>query len=744
VSRGDAGRACRVCVRTGLRLQGGRCGTCRAADRIEPCDRCGLVRVVSTRAETGEAVCGTCRNRIRAAARVNELQADATRIVARWLVDVDVAVIAAAVAATAPNFRQAQWLVTALSEGAGVVRGSTTAPPVIDRLVTELVGAGVAEIALPCCVRCGRSAWLSQRIDGHRACVTCAHTSRAETCTGCGKSRPVTVRDAAGGAVCSACRRKDPARWEACSRCARMRTVVRRLDDGTGLCPTCHRRAVAVCAICGHERVCAGIRAGTPRCQPCTARQATCTWCDRTARVAVVWATGPVCSTCRYKGLEAKAICAGCGKVRRPDPRHPSGRCADCVGLAVFNVCADCGGEDRIYRAGRCFSCTVLVVFDALAAGTVDLSRVRDTLAASDRPRAVLRWVQTRFSTETIGRLAAGELELSHQGLDELGESLAVTRLRGVLVQSGLLVERNELLARLEAWISEQVAGIAEPEDRRMIEAFATWQVLRRARRRAERAGPVSIKNARSEIRRGIEFLAFLQTRGRSLADCTQPDVELWLAGPQVRRHVADFLGWAHRQHRCPELVVARRSQVWPARQISDDELRVLVTRLLADTGLRLADRVAGLFVVCYGQMPARIARLRVEHVTIDTDRVRVRFGRDEVELPDVIATLVADLVATRRGRAATEPDATSPWLFPGAIPGRPLDSETLRMRLVTIGVANLQVRTATLLDLATHIPATVLADLVGLHDNTAARWNRAAGGDWATYVAIRSATPAT
>jgi hypothetical protein len=740
VSRSAAGRACTVCARTGLRLRGGRCGRCRAADRTERCDGCGLVRTVSTRTAAGEPLCGTCRNRTRAAARTRELHADATRVVTGWLSDVDVAVIGAAVAAAAPNLRQAQWLIAALGEGPGVLHRSTTAPPVVDRLVERLVGGGVTGIAPPCCVRCGRRGWLSQRIGGRRACVTCAHTSRAETCTVCGKARPVTVRDAAGGAICSSCRRNDPAHWEACSRCAKQRPVVRRLDDGAALCPTCNRRVVAVCSICGHERVCAGIRAGTPRCQPCTARQAACSWCGRTARVSMVWATGPVCSTCRYKGLEAKATCAGCGQLRRPDPRHPSGRCADCVGLPVFSVCADCGGEDRIYRDGRCIACTVLVTFDALTAGTVDLSDLRDTLAASDRPRAVLRWLRTEFVADTVGKLATGDVALSHHGLDELGDNLAVTRLRSVLVQSGLLVERNEVIARLETWITEQVAGIPDPDDRRTIEAFATWQVLRRARRRAERAEPLSIKNARSQIRRAIEFLAFLQTRGHTLADCTQPDVELWLSGPQVRRHVADFLGWARRQRRCPELDVRRRSQVWPARQISDHELRALVTRLLTDLGLALADRVAGLFVVCYAQMPARIVRLRAEHVTIDTDSTKVRFGRDEVVLPEVIATLLAELVAVRRGRAATEPHATSRWLFPGAIPGRPLDAETLRLRLVTIGVANLRVRTATLLDLAAQIPATVLADLVGLHDTTAARWNRAAGGDWATYVAIKSA----
>lgn len=73
--------------------------------------------------------------------------------------------------------------------------------------------------------------------------------------------------------------------------------------------------------------------------------------------------------------------------------------------------------------------------------------------------------------------------------------------------------------------------------------------------------------------------------------------------------------------------------------------------------------------------------------------------------------------------------------------PGRRrIDSETLRQHLKTIGVDNLQVRTATLLDLAAEVPASILADLVGLYPTTATRWTRAAGGDWAGYVATRTA----
>lgn len=731
---------CATCGRSGLRLKGGVCSRCAAFGRIERCATCGAERPVCTRTAEGAPVCGLCRRRQLAAERTACLHGDAAAVVAGWLGGVDAAVVRRAVEAAAINLRQAEWLAAALVEGPAVLQGSTTAPPVIDRLVAALSAVGVAGVAAPCCVRCGRREWLSQRIEGHRACQPCAQASRVEVCVRCGKSKPVTVRDATGAAVCSPCHRGDRSRWTPCARCGNVRPTGRRLEDGSGWCPSCIRR-VAVCSICGNERFCAGIGEGRPRCDACSARRAACSWCGRSARVSVVWASGPVCATCRYRGLEAKAVCDGCGELRRPDPRHPSGRCADCVGLPAFNVCSACGLEDRIYRAGRCVRCELLAAVDAVATGAAtDLSMLRATLASTDRPRAVLRWMETPFVAGALARIAGGEIPLTHAGIDELGANLAVTRLRGVLVQCGLLPERSEVMAGLEAWIDLQLAGITDAEDRRAVEAFARWRVLRRARDRARRIEPATTKSARRMVSRAIEFLAFVRAHGRTLSDCTQADVDLWLAGPPARRHVHDFVVWARRHHLCGPIDVPVRPQAWPTREMTGAELRAVVARLLADDGLRVAERVAGLFVACYGQTPARLVRLTIDHVSIGAETVSVRFGRDDIVLPPAVAAVVVELIGSRRGRAATEPQATSRWLFPGALPGRPLASETLRKRLHRAGVPSLKVRSAALLDLAADVPASILADLVGLDPGTATRWTRAAGGDWAGYVATRVA----
>lgn len=425
--------------------------------------------------------------------------------------------------------------------------------------------------------------------------------------------------------------------------------------------------------------------------------------------------------------------------MRRPDPRHPSGRCSTCVGLPTLCVCRVCGIEDRIYSQGRCWRCTLAGTFDTLTAdGVVDLDRLRSTLINSQRPRAVLRWLRTEFASETIGALASGDLALTHSAIDELGDNLAVGRLRAVLVTAGLLAARDETITRLEQWAARQIERIDSPADRQLIEAFATWWVLRRARNRAGEELDDSA-GARRQIARAIELLEFLHHHQRTLAECTQADIDLWLTGPPARRAARAFVVWAHQRRLCAKLTIANRVQGWPTRQLAYAEQQQIVTRLLTDTTINLVDRVVGLLVGCYGQTPARLARLTTADITTGPTAVMIRFGRSDVELVEPIGSFVAALVETRRGRAATDDTATSRWLFPGGLPGRHLDPETIAARLRHLGISAAKLRTDVLLDLGADIPPAILADLIGLYPETAARWTHAAGGDWTHYVAARN-----
>jgi hypothetical protein len=158
--------------------------------------------------------------------------------------------------------------------------------------------------------------------------------------------------------------------------------------------------------------------------------------------------------------------------------------------------------------------------------------------------------------------------------------------------------------------------------------------------------------------------------------------------------------------------------------------------RLLHDSTLKPEDRVAGLLVLLYAQWPATISKLTLGHVQATDDQVQIRLGREPAVLPEPLDALVLQLVTTRRGHAAIGDQGTSAWLFPGGQPGRPISASRMSERLRQPGILPAQARSAALFQLATDLPATVLARMLGIHISVAVAWQRAAAGDWAAYAA--------
>jgi len=114
---------------------------------------------------------------------------------------------------------------------------------------------------------------------------------------------------------------------------------------------------------------------------------------------------------------------------------------------------------------------------------------------------------------------------------------------------------------------------------------------------------------------------------------------------------------------------------------------------------------------------------------------VRLRLGREPIVLPEPLAELVLQVVASRRGKAVIGDQGTSPWLFPGGQPSRPISAFGLAERLRQLGIRSGQAR-STALFLATELPAAVLARILGIHISVATAWQRASSGDWTAYAA--------
>ena len=332
--------------------------------------------------------------------------------------------------------------------------------------------------------------------------------------------------------------------------------------------------------------------------------------------------------------------------------------------------------------------------------------------------------------------LAAGQHPLTHAGLDELPDAKPLRHLRSVLVATGALPPRDEQLIRLERWITTTIA--AHP-DQQLLHRYAIWHVLRRLRQRnnGKHLSYSQHIGAQQHLRAAITLLDWLTSHGLTLATARQDDLDTWLTSEDSkhRREAGHFVRWARGQ-KLTGLDFAAIKWDGPAGDF-DTEIRwQQARRLLHDDNINTADRVAGLLVLLYAQWPATVARLTLEHVHDDEHQVRLRLGREPIVLPEPLAELVLHLVASRHGHATLGDQGTSPWLFPGGRPDRPISAEHLGERLRQIGLRPGQDRSGALFALATELPAALLAQLLGIHISVAVTWQRASSGDWTNYAA--------
>lgn len=540
-----------------------------------------------------------------------------------------------------------------------------------------------------------------------------------------------------------------------CGRCGRVDEIGRRaVGDEPDICVNCYRLPSAICGSCGQARPCNYVAEGRPICKNCSPRATVaCAHCGELRSPTVRWPEGPVCDPCYVAALQRRGTCAGCENQRRlvSPPGPDATTCCDCAGVAALGpACSHCGREDKLYERGRCVYCSLARRAAELMAGpdgaiAVPLVGVHDAVVASPSPRKALNWLRSGAGAPILAAIAAGTMPLTHAALDEHPRPHAADHLRQMLVAHGALPKRDEALARLERWIDDKIATIDDPDDAKTLRRFATWHTLRGQRRRAEHNDPArrtATAHARNQINAAIALLDWTARRNIDLDKLTQHDIEAWLAGPPLRRYARHFLAWTAQR----QLTVKLTIQAAPVRAGSalDSEDRwQIARRLLHDNALDLVDRVAGTFVLLYAQPLSRIAAMTTDQINLhDNDTVSVRFAAHDVDIPEPLAQLIKALASgDHRGHVGIGATATTPWLFPGQHPGRPITPSRLGDRLSPLGIDARAGRRAALLQLAAQLPAPVLADSLGITATTATDWVKAAGGDWANYAADTART---
>jgi hypothetical protein len=471
-----------------------------------------------------------------------------------------------------------------------------------------------------------------------------------------------------------------------------------------------------------------------------------CARCERVFRALAwiePWPEGHLCSTCRFRALETRGRCGGCGIERMTPGIAADGHrlCVDCAGIPGEFRCTRCGQEGKMQLKGVCCRCVLgdrLGVLLDDGTGTVrsEMKPFVDGFLRMARPAAGLTWIGKPHVQQLLAALADPSTPVTHETLNTLSPWRSVAYLRDLLMLHGVLPPIDRHLMLFERWLAATLAQVKRVEHRKVIERFAAWHVQRRLRRFADR-GPVTEKQtdqARREIRLAIAFLTWLRRRGHQLATCRQADVDAWYAGAYTARRLTHgFLRWSMRNKLLCAVTIPHQDTRNPA-PISQQQRLATIRRLLTDEDIPLLTRVVGTLMLLYAQPLTRILRLTLDDVLRDSDEVHLQLGDPPTPVPAPFAGLLLEHI-DHRLNLTTATNQTARWLFPGRRGGQPMTVSTIEIRLRQHDIPTLRGRTAALRQLVLQAPAPVVARMFGYTPDHTARLVAEVGGTWARYA---------
>lgn len=457
------------------------------------------------------------------------------------------------------------------------------------------------------------------------------------------------------------------------------------------------------------------------------------------------WPEGRICSGCYARACETYGICPGCA-VHRLLPGLTADRqacCTDCAGGIGDFTCTRCSEEGWKHYKGVCGRC---VLADRLAEHLDDgTGRIRpelvafsDRVVAMSRPRVGILWLSKQHVPPILHALARGQVPLTHDGLSTLVPLKSVVHVRDLLIASGVLPPVDRHLVLFEQWLTDWLDQLTDLEQRKLLQPYTTWHILRRLRTAAA-AGPIGHyrdQNARAGLRVAVQFLDDLQTRGLDLAGCRQADLDRWFAAASNSRKQAlrPMLIWAIRTRRMPRLTLPPTRQESP-KPITLHQRLELLRRIHDGTGMDPTERVIAMLILLYAQPLNRITRLTVDDVTTDGHgAMLIRLGDPPAPVPTPFAAIITDYL-TDRPNLTTATNPGSSWLFPGRRAGQPLHPTSIRLRLHTLGIPNLPGRSRALREMLLQAPPAVVAGMLGYSAGKAESIAAEAGATWKRYA---------
>jgi hypothetical protein len=417
--------------------------------------------------------------------------------------------------------------------------------------------------------------------------------------------------------------------------------------------------------------------------------------------------------------------------------------CTACAGFEPSYLCSRCGEEGRLHPGRLCSRCRLTDELTALlddGNGQINpgLLPLFHSLMGMESADTGLIWIHRDYVQDMLRGLAQGHIPLTHEALHQMPRPQATAHLRDLLMACGLLPHKDKHICLLEQWLVHHLADISNPAHRKIIHRFATWEILPKLRTRASTKplNPNSRRRAGAHIILATRFLSWLAEQNLTLGQCRQTLLDAWAVehSPEVRNDLRTFLKWAtdNRLTRHPLNLPAQRGPTAPP--LSEQQRLALLGQVLTDDTAPLRTRVAAALILLYAQPVSRIVRLTTDDVINGTGQVSIRFGDPPLSVPEPVATMLLDYIATRANmHTATNPGSL--WLFPGRRAGQPLRHEFLARQITRMGIPTTASRGAAMRQHIRDSPAPVVADALNYHPFTTTRIASLIGTTYSRYA---------
>lgn len=455
-----------------------------------------------------------------------------------------------------------------------------------------------------------------------------------------------------------------------------------------------------------------------------------CARCGRVPKEFVVrWPEGPLCARCSRQARWRRGVCAVCGVERQLPGVNAAGDglCRDCGSIPIEQHCDRCGDEQYLHRARLCARCCVDDRLAELFPGSSVLDPLIERLRLAESANATRQMLDHGPHTELLVAIHRGEIECTHQMLDDrFANERQVGQLRGLLVLSGLLKERNVLIEVFERNGHGLIDAVEHTDDRELLTLFLRWVVVRRLRSQADNDTLTQsiCDNARQRLRTSIRFVEDMRAAGTTTVDARQQHLDRWLTdGSTTRRDIAAMIRWLRDTRRNPHL---KMPTITPGTgdELSHAKRLELLARYFTDTTCPNDVRVAGLLYLLIAMPITRVVTLTRDDFVTDGHTTLVRNNRGLVPLPAPLGTLIDNQFEVSQHRNTSAHDPTSTWLFPGRRPGQHLNASSMRDRLRRHGLPRLRPgRHSAVAVLAAELPAPLAADVANVDPKTTAKW---------------------